>query len=64
MQKTYIEQVNIKQKTKKLLTIAGSLLIASLVLTSCTSELESDIKKAFELKCVMDGANTTRSVAT
>ena len=42
---------------KKLTTIFGAFLIASVVLTSCGgSELESDIKKACELKCVMDGS--------
>jgi hypothetical protein len=47
---------------KKLTIIYGVFLVASVVLTSCGSELESDIEKACELKCVMEESTTTRTV--
>jgi len=36
---------------KKLATIFGAFMIASVVLTSCGGELESDLKKFCELQC-------------
>tara|TARA_B110000459_G_scaffold127046_1_gene139366 strand:- start:19 stop:165 length:147 start_codon:yes stop_codon:yes gene_type:complete len=36
---------------KKLMTILGAFLFASVVLTSCGGELESDLKKFCELQC-------------